>query len=179
MNRETAKRLWEVIKAYGEGKTIQYKARDTGRWCDWIDSICSDCTFYDDVEYRIKPEENYTIEQNAGENQIEGGVVSISGSVSEKHFRPFKDCDELKMWFYINKNGISKSVAEELSKITPPSIWVRHKSYKDEQCMITRFGKIEANTIPVVEIRGMDLTMKELFENWEFLDDSPVGKLEE
>lgn len=93
----------------------------------------------------------------------------------EKHYRPFKNCDELKMWFYINKNGISKSVAEELSKITPPSIWVRHKSNKDDQCMITHFGKIEANTIPVVEIRGMDLTMKELFENWEFLDGSDCG----
>lgn len=124
---------------------------------------------------KITTTENYTVEQNAGENRIEGGVVGISGSVSEKHFRPFKDCDELKVWFYINKNGISKSVAEELSKITPPSIWVRHKSNKDDQCMITHFGKIEANTIPVVEIRGMDLTMKELFENWEFLDGSDCG----
>ncbi len=158
--------------------------------------------------------EYYTIEQNAGENRVEGGVVGISGSVKnsttcfgceyegedvytfercrlcdiersnyipkkEKHYKPFKDCDELKVWFYINKNGISKSVAEELSKITPPSIWVRHKSNKDDQCMITYFGKIETNTISVVEIRGMDLTMKELFENWEFLDGSPVGKLEE
>ena len=25
--------------------------------------------------------ENYTVEQNAGENRIEGGVVSISGSI--------------------------------------------------------------------------------------------------
>ena len=179
MNRATAKRLWEVIKAYGEGKTIQYKARDTGRWCDWKDSVCSDCTFYNDVEYRIKPEENYTIEQNAGENRIEGGVIGISGSVSEKHYRPFKDCNELKVWFYINKTGISKSVAEEFSKITPPSIWVRHKFNKDDLCLITCFGKIEANTIPVVETRGMDLTMKELFENWEFLDGSLCGCLEE
>ena len=76
MKRETAKRLWEVIKAYGEGKTIQYKARDTGRWCDWKDSVCSDCTFYDDGEYRIKPEENYTIEQNTGENRVEVSINS-------------------------------------------------------------------------------------------------------
>lgn len=30
---------------------------------------------------KITTKENYTIEQNAGENQIEGGVVGISGSV--------------------------------------------------------------------------------------------------
>ena len=129
---------------------------------------------YREINRRKTMSENYTIEQNAGENRIEGGVVGISGSV-EKQYRPFNDCNELKMWFYINKNGISKSVAEELSKITPPCIWVRHKSNKDDQCMITHFGKIEANTIPVVEIRGMDLTMKELFENWEFLDGSDCG----
>ena len=38
--------------------------------------------------YKVIPfyeEGNPTIEQNAGENRIEGGVVSISGSVSEKH----------------------------------------------------------------------------------------------
>ena len=47
--------------------------------------------------YKVIPfydEGNPTIEQNAGENQIEGGVVSISGSVA-KQYRPFKDCDEL------------------------------------------------------------------------------------
>lgn len=35
--------------------------------------------------YKVIPfyeEENPTIEQNAGENQIEGGVISISGSVN-------------------------------------------------------------------------------------------------
>ena len=143
---------------------------------NWLTkNICEDCF----KKIFGKQEENYIIEQNAGENRIEGGVVGISGSVSEKHYRPFKDCNELKVWFYINKTGISKSVAEEFSKITPPSIWVRHKFNKDDQCIITRFGKIEANTIPVVEIRGMDLTMKELFENWEFLDGSLCGCLEE
>ena len=91
----------------------------------------------DKYRWRNKMGENYTVEQNAGENQIEGGVASISGSVDtfrcwkcgrtlpisertdfayvsnppkyackecegvekEKHYRPFKDCDELvKCW---------------------------------------------------------------------------------
>lgn len=33
MKRETAKRLWEVIKAYGEGKTIQFFGA-SGEWFD-------------------------------------------------------------------------------------------------------------------------------------------------
>lgn len=56
MTREQAKELLPIIQAYAEGKTIQYKARDTGQWCDWKDCLCSDCTFYDDIDYRIKPE---------------------------------------------------------------------------------------------------------------------------
>jgi hypothetical protein len=35
----------------------------------------------DKYRWRNKMSENYTVEQNAGENQIEGGVVSIGGSV--------------------------------------------------------------------------------------------------
>lgn len=38
---------------------------------------------YKDINRRNRMSENYTIEQNAGENQIEGGVVSISGSVEK------------------------------------------------------------------------------------------------
>ena len=33
--------------------------------------------------------ENYTIEQNAGENRIEGGVVGISGSVNLKSYESY------------------------------------------------------------------------------------------
>ena len=35
------------------------------------------------------------LERTIKDKVIEGGVISISGSVSEKHYRPFKDCDEL------------------------------------------------------------------------------------
>ena len=47
---------YDVKVAYEEGKQIQYKAKDTGRWCDWDDSL-SKCIFVDNVEYRVKPEE--------------------------------------------------------------------------------------------------------------------------
>ena len=45
---------YEVKLAYEKGEQIQYKAKDTGNWCDWNDSL-SKCPFRDDVEYRTKP----------------------------------------------------------------------------------------------------------------------------
>ncbi len=38
-------------------------------------------------ERRIRMSENYIIEQNAGENRIEGGVVGISGSVKKTELK--------------------------------------------------------------------------------------------
>ena len=82
MNRATAKRLWEVIKAYGEGKTIQVYNEMAHDWLD--DTEYSEIQFnLNSSQLRIKPEENYTIEQNCGENRTEGGVLSVSGSVSD------------------------------------------------------------------------------------------------
>lgn len=47
---------------------------------------------------KITTEENYTVEQNAGENHIEGGVVSISGSVKKTELK-----DQLESYeSYIN-----------------------------------------------------------------------------
>lgn len=40
-----------------------------------------------DVNRRKIMSENYTIEQNAGENRIEGGVVGISGSVKKTELK--------------------------------------------------------------------------------------------
>lgn len=48
---------YEVKLAYEEGKQIQYKAKDTGNWCDW-ENYLGKCSFCNDVEYRIKSEIN-------------------------------------------------------------------------------------------------------------------------
>lgn len=45
---------YEVKLAYEEGKKIQYRAIDTGDWCDWNNSL-GICPFLDAFEYRIKP----------------------------------------------------------------------------------------------------------------------------
>lgn len=56
MNRENASKLWPIIKAYGEGKTIQMCWK--GKWKDFANE--DDVPFYSDGEqYRIKPEPSY------------------------------------------------------------------------------------------------------------------------
>ena len=53
MTPEQAKELLPIIKAYSEGKTIQYKNDDTGnKWVDGKDFAFS----YDPEHYRIKPD---------------------------------------------------------------------------------------------------------------------------
>lgn len=61
MNREEAKALLPVIKAYSEGKGIE--AKDCkGNWVK-----VKTPTFYPKVEYRIKPESKYRPFKNAEE----------------------------------------------------------------------------------------------------------------
>ena len=40
-----------------------------------------------DINRRSRMSENYTVEQNAGDNRIEGGVVGISGSVKKTELK--------------------------------------------------------------------------------------------
>lgn len=47
--------FYEIKRAYNEGKQIQYKAVDTGEWCDCIGYP----SFFPNSEYRIKPEVYY------------------------------------------------------------------------------------------------------------------------
>lgn len=55
MTREQAKELLPIIKAYSEGKVIQYRHRGMATWYD-LDSAQFNC----DINlYRIKPEPKY------------------------------------------------------------------------------------------------------------------------
>lgn len=51
MNRERAKELLPIIQAYAEGKEIQTRKHEGYDWCR---ADCPD--FYDNIQYRIKPE---------------------------------------------------------------------------------------------------------------------------
>ncbi|MBO7695685.1 MAG: hypothetical protein J6W16_06705 [Methanobrevibacter sp.] len=121
--------------------------------------------------YKVIPfyeEENPTIEQNAGENRIEGGVVSVSGSVS-KH-RPFNNCGELIEYWYDFTGVINCS-----PKLFMPTIWVKHKKYGTENLIIAFDNDNESIGGSCVFIQDMWVDMKELFDNFTFLDGSLCG----
>ena len=61
MDRERAREIWEMIKAYGEGEQLQYrkapcKSYPDDEFCDMPNNELVCMTFpADDFEYRIKP----------------------------------------------------------------------------------------------------------------------------
>ena len=158
----------ELKKAYGEGKTIQHMNLD-GEWVDCDMPV----SFVSNHSYRIKPEENYTIEQNTGENRIESGVLSISGSV-EKQYRPFNNCGELIEYWYDFTGVINCS-----PKLFMPTIWVKHKRYGTENLITAFDNDNESIGGSCVFIQDIWVDMKELFDNFTFCDGSPCGSKEE
>ena len=61
MTREEAKELLPIIKAFAEGKAIQYKTK----YVDWIETDCP--TWVKQSQYRIKPEPKYRPFKTHGE----------------------------------------------------------------------------------------------------------------
>ena len=55
MTKEQAKEILPIIKAYSEGKIIQYRHKGRTKWYD-LDSGQFNCDIY---FYRIKPEPKY------------------------------------------------------------------------------------------------------------------------
>lgn len=105
---------------------------------------------------KITTEENYTIEQNAVENHIEGGVVSIDGSAKEKHYIPFSfNC------------GL-------IAYCGTKNIWVKSKF--DSNCVLQITGyTVDDEGKHCVWLTDSWITLEKLFDNFVFLDDSPCG----
>lgn len=102
---------YEVKKAYAEGKQVQYKALDTGRWCDW-DNSQGCCPFHDDIEYRIKQEDPKTRRmtyRELAEWLAKGNGQATSGDVAVTQFRydniVEKDNSELPITYKIRRWG--------------------------------------------------------------------------
>ena len=114
MKRETASRLWQVIKAYGEGRTVQYLA-SLGGVAEWTDVV--DPLFDDDDEYRIKPEED---------NEVE------VAQIEEKKYRPFEDTVELMLHY-------AKHFKVKCPPYCEPLIWV--KDEHDNRYLITGYDE--------------------------------------
>jgi len=115
MNRERAKELWPILKAYAEGAEIEYKSKSCQEWYE-----CSPPSFLDELTYRIKPETSYTPFSTQEEfNQLIGkpliqkdtgnGIVGISTSRDVAGSRV--------LWFF---NGSGSTGTELLLRFTFP-----------------------------------------------------------
>jgi hypothetical protein len=122
---------------------------------------------YNDVEG------NHTIEQNAGENRIEGGVVGISGSAANQ-YRPFKDCKEL-IEHYQKKYESAVGCDIYFPSLYKPNIWVKSKEYGTDNLITAFDNDNESIGGSCVFIQDIWVDMKELFDNFIFLDGSPCG----
>lgn len=140
--QEKAKKLLPIIQAIAEGKKIQYSFNGV-TWFDGdedfeLQVICNDI-ISGSIDYRIKPEENDEYE--------------LPEPFGEKHYRPFKDFNEL------------------MSITGTKLLWVIDK------CCFNEF-LITGNQNLAVYIVDRWYSMKELFDEYTFPDGSPIGMLE-
>lgn len=85
---------------------------------------------------------------------------------AEKHYRPFRDIDELiKVWDA--KIGTPKWGTD--GDLTMPHIWVREKGCNKSADLITCYGS------KGITVRGEGIYFDTLFTMFEFLDGSPCG----
>ena len=129
-----------------------------------VDEPCCDCS--DNSKYE-KAEDVKPIFTNKIEDYT---------PVVEKHYREFIDCYELVETY--NKRAFVPIVAEGMNssrnKMFRPIICV--KNIVDGcECLITGFGTSEKYNEDYVIIRDMQISMKELYCNWRFLDGSMCG----
>lgn len=128
--------------------------------------------------YRIKPE---AIEQNAGENRIESGVVSISGAAyeeSEKHYRPFKDCNEL-IEYYQKKYKSVIGCDIYFPSLYKPIIWLKKKDNTISMITDYKYDILDDELLcSWVTLDGDNYNMQMLLEEYTFLDGSPCGVCE-
>ena len=147
-----------------------------------------------DINRRNGMSENYTIEQNAGENRIEGGVVSISGSVDTfrcwKCGRTLPISERTDCAYMSNPPKCSCKECEGIKKekhyipfsfncglIThcgTKNIWVKSKF--DSNCVLQITGyTVDDEGNHCVWLTDSWITLEKLFDDWLFLDDSPIG----
>lgn len=89
----------------------------------------------------------------------------ITKQKAKKHYRPFKDTDELiKVW--CDKGG-----KWQKRELTMPYIWVQTKNAYKAELLITGYEPGRN----LVTVDNDDCDMEDLFKYFEFLDGSPCG----
>lgn len=85
MNRNQAKQLLPIIKAFSEGKEVEYFDKGSNKW-----RTCVTPQFDYDVEYRIKPEPKYRPFANAEECWAEMQKHQPFGIVKDKYYTNYQ-----------------------------------------------------------------------------------------
>ena len=100
-----------------------------------------------------------------------------NGHSKEKYYRPFKDCDEL-VEYWERKIFIPAMQYTKQKVLFRPEIWVKSKAYGTDNLITAFDGDNESIGGSCVFIQDMWVDMKELFDNFTFLDGSLCGKEE-
>ena len=101
----TVDEMIEVLQAYKEGKTIQYKSK-TANDDFWEDSVWPSFSFID-CDYRVKPEEPDYINWDHVHSDFDFLVRNKNGMVFIFESRPMKDSD---VW-YTPKGEVRRATA--------------------------------------------------------------------
>lgn len=202
--QEKAKKLLPIIQAIAEGNKIQFSFNHRD-WIDAdknnsdLKNICASI-IVGGADYRIKPEEisisflpnescykcgkKLTIENMASimltSNPPKYMCKECAGEKpklkTEKHYRPFKDCDEL-IEYYHEKYKTAVGCDIVFPSLYKPNIWVKRYEHTRDVLMNRTFlitGYEDSGVVVDNKWIGMD----DLFEKFKFLDGSSCGVLE-
>ena len=169
MTQEKAKELLPIIQAIADGKDfIIQTPNGNGGWVDCNGVLDSELFYY---TYRVKPElseiKPITAEDLKKDKDISHKLRDTVQGM--KHYRPFKNCDELIDYWYDFTGVINCS-----PKLFMPTIWVKHKEYGTD-FLITAYDNDNESIGANVIINDIGVTMKMLFDNYTFCDGSVCG----
>ena len=169
---ESREKFTEIIKAWEDGKTIQYYYGPDGEWVD-----CNHRPAWNlDTEYRVKPE--CPCEEGIDSKACVGCEHSEDGKShpfenyhcygcdksSKKNYRPYETVHE-----FIQDYQDRFPTTNPRPCYTLPFIWLRNKNKKDERELVYCFRDL------VIKMDNTYWDMNDLFDQWEYLDGSPVG----
>lgn len=179
MNREQAKAFLPIIKAFSEGKIIEVKQNE-GYW-----SQEDDLTFYyPPNKYRIRPSFDMPILCEKCAFDVNGLYCGLKGYT---HNYPRMYCSAYSVNapynFKLSKDGYFEWLSDKESKFSP---FTNAKECIDEmkkhhpfgllKCPGTKYGMISEITDNGICFSNKEsLSFKELFDDYWFADDEPLG----
>lgn len=170
--REREKFNLVMAAYYCDGKKIQGRTKLLSD--PWVDCT-GEPRWSDACEYRVKPEDSkcnscqYQCEPDMPCRTCRDGSnykMRVVVKPEEKKWRPFKDIQELKQAWG------NKQRRFQYPTLVEPLIWVRSKSNTKSTYLITHY----CENMGVVYLCGyLNMGLEQLFEDYTFLDETPLG----